>query len=188
MHAYRIILTHFSQRYHYVPAHPIYKHSNNVVTTFDAMNIECRWLPALPTVMPVLMKLFVKLRESSTTRGTESTQQLQAFDHSPLDGVALSNIDSAAKDPPGTSQSPKAKIPQRMRPRKQSKQQQQQQQYDQHVQRQQQQQLSVHQTLQRPRESAASRAVSFLLQPERESQLHMLQGAQNTKIVFSDSD
>ena len=55
--AYRIILTHFSQRY---PKIPVFddRHMNNTCIAFDMMSVNLADLPVLPRVLPYLKLLF----------------------------------------------------------------------------------------------------------------------------------
>lgn len=55
--AYRIILTHFSQRY---PKIPVFDktHMHKTCVAFDMMNINIADLPVLPKVLPYLKLLF----------------------------------------------------------------------------------------------------------------------------------
>ncbi|KAL5575197.1 hypothetical protein UlMin_016896 [Ulmus minor] len=60
--AYRIVLTHFSQRY---PKIPVFgeTHGHNTSIAFDLMSINLADLPVLPKVIPYLKLLFPKLPE-----------------------------------------------------------------------------------------------------------------------------
>ena len=55
--AYRIILTHFSQRY---PKIPVFdeKHMKNTCIGFDMMSINLADLPQIPKVLPYIKLLF----------------------------------------------------------------------------------------------------------------------------------
>lgn len=55
--AYRIILTHFSQRY---PKIPVFDetHMRNTCIAFDMMSVNAADLPVLPRVLPYLKLLF----------------------------------------------------------------------------------------------------------------------------------
>lgn len=55
--AYRVILTHFSQRY---PKFPVFdeRHMRNTCIAFDLMSVNVADLPVLPKVLPYLKVLF----------------------------------------------------------------------------------------------------------------------------------
>lgn len=70
MRAYRLLLTHFSQRYHKLPEleedHPA---RPRVIVAFDLMRFNLRGLPWLPFLVPPLQALF------AATPGAEQEDQ-----------------------------------------------------------------------------------------------------------------
>jgi hypothetical protein len=59
MKAFRIVLTHFSQRYHYVPAYAeVDALSRRAMVAFDGMSFNLSMLPQLHLAMPVLRAVF----------------------------------------------------------------------------------------------------------------------------------
>jgi len=57
MNAYRIVLTHFSQRY---PKLPVFSSASaaRVIVAFDYMHVDFADLPHLPGALPALVQLF----------------------------------------------------------------------------------------------------------------------------------
>ena len=55
---YRIILTHFSQRYPKIPVFDDEAHGHNTCIAFDLMSVNLADLPLLPKVVPFVKLLF----------------------------------------------------------------------------------------------------------------------------------
>ena len=75
MQAYRVLLTHFSQRYHAVPSFSnTHQHSSQTVAAFDGLSMNLLQLPLLPLCMPVLVRLFARHHTSHHTSEAATAQ------------------------------------------------------------------------------------------------------------------
>lgn len=74
MKAYRVLLTHFSQRYHYVPKfEKNCATSNRTMVAFDGLSFNLLMLPNLPKFMPLLEEMF--LNSNAVSKGVDPEQQ-----------------------------------------------------------------------------------------------------------------